>query len=372
MTKIAYIRATNRQQQQQSSLSMPIKSMNQSIILQPSIPSMMMNHQQRPSFPNPQSKMMMMMTTNNNNNNNNAPKPMIMTPTTRFNTNPNVLLGLDQQQQNGVRISKPLMEKRRRARINQCLSQLKTIVVDSAGQYTQNNKCKLEKADILELTVNYVKQLHQEHMEQKQQSTGKIDDDQYMAGYSECVRQMCEYLTKNQSKISYESVKEFLQQSLSITYQNHNHQRSQTTATTTTTTTTFVTPPSPAPSSESLSSSSSSSNHGCSPPTSISSNSNSIIKSSSLTTTIITDNNYRKRKRFPESDTDAEITDDDSDGVIDDDDDDDDDDFGYGSDYHQQHENHPLNLKIMKHDDSQQPRRQQDCFDDDENVWRPW
>ncbi|KAH7644063.1 transcription factor hes-1 -like [Dermatophagoides farinae] len=184
MTKIAYIRATNRQQQQQSSPSMPIKSMNQSIILQPSIPSMMMNHQQH------------------------------------------------QQQQNGVRISKPLMEKRRRARINQCLSQLKTIVVDSAGQYTQNNKCKLEKADILELTVNYVKQLHQEHMEQKQQSTGKIDDDQYMAGYSECVRQMCEYLTKNQSKISYES--------------------------------------------------------------------------------------------------------------------------------------------IMKHDDSQQPRRQQDCFDDDENVWRPW
>ncbi|OTF83285.1 Transcription factor HES-1 (Hairy and enhancer of split 1)-like [Euroglyphus maynei] len=257
MTKIAYIRATSRQQQQQQS------SMNQSIILQPSIPSMMMQ-QQRPSFANP--KMI---------NNNHMPKPMIMTPTTRFNSNPNVLIGLDQQQQNGVRISKPLMEKRRRARINQCLSQLKTIVVDSAGQYTQNNKCKLEKADILELTVNYVKQLHQEHVQQQQQQqqSTKIGE-QYLSGYSECVRQMCEYLTKNQSQISYESIKDFLQQSLSTTYQSHHQQRSQTT--------TFVTPPSPAPSSES------SSNHGCSP---------------------------TKRRR---------------------------------------------------------PRQQQDCFDDSEDVWRPW
>ena len=62
------------------------------------------------------------------------PKPMMMLPTTRFNSNPTVLLA-DQSQ--GGRISKPLMEKRRRARINQCLSQLKQIVVDSAGQHTQ-------------------------------------------------------------------------------------------------------------------------------------------------------------------------------------------------------------------------------------------
>lgn len=61
------------------------------------------------------------------------PKPTIMTPTTRFNSNPTVIC----DQTPGSRISKPLMEKRRRARINQCLSQLKQIVVDSAGEYTQ-------------------------------------------------------------------------------------------------------------------------------------------------------------------------------------------------------------------------------------------
>ncbi|KPM09656.1 Transcription factor HES-1 (Hairy and enhancer of split 1)-like protein 2 [Sarcoptes scabiei] len=166
MTKFAYLRATKHLQEQQqnscpkttfqsnntnpqSSSLMPLK------ILQPSIPTM--QQQPRP--------MMSMMNRNGSiqfdhrRSNSNAPKPMIMTPTTRFNTNPSVLI-LDQQ--NGGRISKPLMEKRRRARINQCLSQLKTIVVDSAGQHTSNNKCKLEKADILELTVKYVKYLHQE------------------------------------------------------------------------------------------------------------------------------------------------------------------------------------------------------------------
>ncbi|KAH9416570.1 hypothetical protein DERP_009933 [Dermatophagoides pteronyssinus] len=332
--------------------------MNQSI-LKPTIPSMM--QQPRPSFPNPQTTRMIMM---NNQNNPLPPKPMIMTPTTRFNSNPNILLGLDQQQQNGQRISKPLMEKRRRARINQCLTQLKLIVVDSAGQYTQNNKCKLEKADILELTVNYVKKLHQEHQQQQEEKSTKINDNQhYLSGYSECVRQICEYLTKNQTQISYDTLKDFLQQSLSITYQQHKHHDQQTTATT------FVTPPSPAPSSES--------NHGCSPTTAaaatttrikIESNSESI-KSSSIIT-----NNCRKRKRINESDTDDNNTDNDEDYYYDYDDDDviddDDDDFGYGSD-HQQQENYPLNLKIVKLD-NQQPKQQHGYFDDNDDVWRPW
>ena len=64
------------------------------------------------------------------------PPIITITPTTRFNSNPaaNLLTAVDQA---GGRISKPLMEKRRRARINQSLSQLKSIVVDSAREYTQ-------------------------------------------------------------------------------------------------------------------------------------------------------------------------------------------------------------------------------------------
>ena len=46
--------------------------------------------------------------------------------------------------------SKPLTEKRRRARINYSLSNLKALILDSSSRNS-----KLEKADILELTVRY-------------------------------------------------------------------------------------------------------------------------------------------------------------------------------------------------------------------------
>lgn len=59
------------------------------------------------------------------------------------------------------RTNKPLMEKRRRARINQSLAILKALILESAK--TNNPKSadgqpkhtKLEKADILELTVRH-------------------------------------------------------------------------------------------------------------------------------------------------------------------------------------------------------------------------
>lgn len=94
----------------------------------------------------------------------------------------------------GRRSSKPQMEKRRRARINQCLDILKSYVLtdstasqrhsatDTENQIDEEtiarnilqstglinrhrgrkNPNKLEKADILELTVDYVRRLHQQ------------------------------------------------------------------------------------------------------------------------------------------------------------------------------------------------------------------
>ena len=53
-------------------------------------------------------------------------------------------------------ISKPLMEKRRRDRINKSLAELKTILIDVLKR-DQNSCSKLEKADILEMTVNYLR-----------------------------------------------------------------------------------------------------------------------------------------------------------------------------------------------------------------------
>ncbi|KAJ6219070.1 hypothetical protein RDWZM_004882 [Blomia tropicalis] len=190
MTKIAYLRAS----QQNPSLNFhqptsPIKTMsqcptspNRPVMFAPPMPG---SHQ----FPPPSSASISRIGTTQIGPQH--PKPMMMLPTTRFNSNPTVLLA-DQSQ--GGRISKPLMEKRRRARINQCLSQLKQIVVDSAGQHTQNNKCKLEKADILELTVKYVKKLHQEVSNDSHHQIGS-DHSPYISGYSDCIRQMVDYVS---------------------------------------------------------------------------------------------------------------------------------------------------------------------------------
>ncbi|RZC40137.1 HLH domain containing protein [Asbolus verrucosus] len=64
------------------------------------------------------------------------------------------------------KVRKPLMEKKRRARINDSLETLKQILLDSkatlkesAGKKNGQRTTKLEKADILEMTVRYVQHL---------------------------------------------------------------------------------------------------------------------------------------------------------------------------------------------------------------------
>lgn len=56
---------------------------------------------------------------------------------------------------------KPLMEKKRRARINDSLEALKEILLKNTFAITQGTRpTKLEKADILEMTVRYLQMLH--------------------------------------------------------------------------------------------------------------------------------------------------------------------------------------------------------------------
>ncbi|XP_044271250.1 protein hairy-like [Tribolium madens] len=64
------------------------------------------------------------------------------------------------------KVRKPLMEKKRRARINDSLETLKQILLDSkttlkesSGKKSGQRTAKLEKADILEMTVRYVQHL---------------------------------------------------------------------------------------------------------------------------------------------------------------------------------------------------------------------
>ncbi|XP_055864702.1 uncharacterized protein LOC106071726 [Biomphalaria glabrata] len=61
--------------------------------------------------------------------------------------------------------SKPAMEKRRRARINASLAELRALIPESVqGDVSQNRRyTKLEKADILEMAVRYLRQLKNTH-----------------------------------------------------------------------------------------------------------------------------------------------------------------------------------------------------------------
>lgn len=82
------------------------------------------------------------------------------------------------------RANKPLMEKRRRARINQSLAALKTLILDSAK--ADNTKhSKLEKADILELTVRHF---------QRHRSLDLKGINLYKVGYADCVKEVQRYL----------------------------------------------------------------------------------------------------------------------------------------------------------------------------------
>ncbi|XP_048879475.1 hairy-related 9 [Brienomyrus brachyistius] len=89
--------------------------------------------------------------------------------------------------------SKPIMEKRRRARINESLGQLKTLILDALKKDSSRHS-KLEKADILEMTVKHLRNL------QRAQMTGALASDtavlsKYRAGFNECMNEVTRFLS---------------------------------------------------------------------------------------------------------------------------------------------------------------------------------
>lgn len=81
---------------------------------------------------------------------------------------------------------KPLLERKRRARINTCLDELKDLMVDALQQEGESIT-KLEKADVLELTVRHLRKL-------KRQRTlvlnPGLDLDRFHAGYTSCAAEV--------------------------------------------------------------------------------------------------------------------------------------------------------------------------------------
>lgn len=91
------------------------------------------------------------------------------------------------------KITKSVMEKKRRARINTCLLELKSIL---GGMITHRGERfdKMEKADILEMTVNYVKQL-QNGLTKDTRS--KSPDEEYKNGVNTCISEVIKYVAAN-------------------------------------------------------------------------------------------------------------------------------------------------------------------------------
>lgn len=84
------------------------------------------------------------------------------------------------------------MEKKRRARINNSLNELKVLILDALNKDPSRHS-KLEKADILEMTVRHLQKL------QRQQVAATLVNDnsvlnKYRAGFSECATEVSRYM----------------------------------------------------------------------------------------------------------------------------------------------------------------------------------
>ncbi|BFF88766.1 enhancer of split mbeta protein [Drosophila madeirensis] len=86
------------------------------------------------------------------------------------------------------KVMKPMLERKRRARINKCLDELKDIMVECLTQEGEHIT-RLEKADILELTVEHMKKLRAHKKLSLSSSSGTAADsklsiaESFRAGY---------------------------------------------------------------------------------------------------------------------------------------------------------------------------------------------
>ncbi|KAM9855452.1 transcription factor HES-5-like [Aulostomus maculatus] len=86
-------------------------------------------------------------------------------------------------ERDNLKLRKPIVEKMRRDRINSCIEQLKIILEKEFHKQEPNSK--LEKADILEMTVSFL----------RQQLQPGLSPSDYSRGYSHCWRDSLHFLS---------------------------------------------------------------------------------------------------------------------------------------------------------------------------------
>ena len=96
------------------------------------------------------------------------------------------------------KVMKPLLERKRRARINTCLEELKDLMV-FALQTEGESISKLEKADVLELTVNHLRKLKRQQMLSLNPA---LDLDRFHAGFTTCATEVSRSLASSGVDIS--------------------------------------------------------------------------------------------------------------------------------------------------------------------------
>ncbi|KAM4650656.1 transcription factor HES-5-like [Discoglossus pictus] len=86
---------------------------------------------------------------------------------------------------------KPVVEKMRRDRINSSIKQLRMLLEKEFQRHQPNSK--LEKADILEMTVNY---LRQQHLQMNANALGRTSPFQdYNQGFNRCLEETLQFLS---------------------------------------------------------------------------------------------------------------------------------------------------------------------------------
>ncbi|XP_031837193.2 transcription factor HES-4 isoform X1 [Nomia melanderi] len=96
------------------------------------------------------------------------------------------------------KITKPLLERKRRARINKCLDELKNLMID-ALETEEEDISKLEKADILELTVRHLQRLQGLQSFGLSNTIVKNDDisaeSRWLSGFGHCAAEAYRFLS---------------------------------------------------------------------------------------------------------------------------------------------------------------------------------
>ena len=121
------------------------------------------------------------------------------------------------------KVMKPMLERKRRARINKCLDELKDLMV-FALQTEGESITKLEKADVLELTVRHLRKLSAQGGLLLSSGGGGENSDNFRAGFRACVGEIGRFVTSSCSAAGEPgidlTVSARLLQHLSVTHQN--------------------------------------------------------------------------------------------------------------------------------------------------------